>query len=281
MAMMRGFLALNDPDPKNMTVIEHLEELRSRLLVCVIAVSVAAVGSLFLYNWLISLLLVPLQPLASHLIGSSDSPVVHQVCQTTRAGARLCHNVITHHYQIKLIFTKPTDAIFLRLKLAVFPALVICVPVLLYELWMFIAPAFEVQTRRYAVPFVTLGLVLFLIGALIGYLIFPRYFSFLITIAGNNVSYLPDLNSLLNQFALIILIFGGVFELPIVLTMLSRVNIVSSSLLRRKRKVWFFIALFAGMIITPGADPFTPLIVGVLLMILYEFSIILIRMGHR
>jgi sec-independent protein translocase protein TatC len=276
MAVMRGFLALNDPDPKNMTVIEHLEELRSRLLVCVIALAVAAVGSLFLYGWLIDLLLAPLRPLASSLVGSV--PVVHHVC-ATHGGVRSCHDVTSYH--VRLIFTKPTDAIFLRLKLAVFPALVFCVPILLYELWMFIAPAFEVNTRRYVVPFVGLGMVLFCIGAVIGYFVFPRYFSFLINIAGSNVSYLPDVNSLLNQFALIILIFGGVFELPIVLTMLSRANMVSSALLRRKRKVWFFVALFAGMIITPGADPITPLIVGVLLIILYEFSIILIRMGHR
>jgi sec-independent protein translocase protein TatC len=275
---MRGFLALNDPDPKNMTVIEHLEELRSRLFVCVIAVAVASVASLVLYNWLIDLLLSPLQPLASHIVGSTDTVTIRQVCS---AGTRLCHPVPVHHWQVSLVFTKPTDAIFLRIKLALIPALVITMPILLYELWMFIAPAFEVETRRYVVPFVGLGMVLFLLGASIGYLIFPRYLTFMITIAGNNLKYLADVNSLLTQFALIVLIFGAVFELPIVLTMLSRVNLVSSSLLRRKRKVWFFIALFAGMIITPGADPITPLIVGFLLMILYEFSIILIRLGHR
>jgi sec-independent protein translocase protein TatC len=252
MAFTRGFLALNDPDPKNMTVIEHLEELRGRLMVCIIAICVAALGSLLLYGQLIALLLSPLRPLAPHLL----------------AGDRL-------------VFTAPMDALFLRIKLAIFPALVFSLPIWLYELWMYVAPAFEIDTRRYVVPFVGLGLLLFALGASIGYLVFPRYLGFLIGVGGNDLTYLADANNLLNQFAVIILIFGGVFELPIVLTLLSRVGLISSALLRRKRKVWFFIALLAGMIITPGADPITPLIVGVLLMILYEFSIVLIRMGHR
>ena len=252
MSLTRGFLALNDPDPKNMTVIEHLEELRTRLMICVIVVCVFTVASLLLYNVLINLLVSPLKPLAGHMFGGDV-----------------------------LVFSKPTDALFLRIKLAVVPGLVFSLPVLLYELWMYVAPAFDLDTRRYVVPFVGLGLVLFAIGATIGYFIFPRYLNFLTGIAGSDVKYLADANGLLDNFALIILIFGGVFELPIVLTMLSRVGIVSSAFLRRKRKVWVFVALLAGMIITPGADPFTPLIVGVLLMILYEFSIIIIRFGHR
>jgi len=245
------FLALGDPDPKNMTVIEHLEEVRSRLLVCIIVITVATLGSLFLYNFMIDLLLNPLKGVHNLALGN------------------------------RLIFTNITGGLFLRIKLALVPAAVISLPVLLYELWMFVAPAFEVETRRYVVPFVGLGMVLFAIGATIGYLIFPRYFGFLVGIAGSDVVYLPDANALINQFALIVLIFGGVFELPIVLTLLSRVNIVSSALLRRKRKISVFIALFAAMIITPGADPFTPLIVAFLLVILYEFSIILIRFTHR
>ncbi len=248
----RSFLALGDPDPKNMTVVEHLEELRRRLLVCVIVSTVAALGSLFLYDFMINLLLDPLKHVHGLALGNGT-----------------------------LIVTQITGGLFLRIKLALIPAALISLPVWLYELWMFIAPAFEVETRRLAVPFVGLGMVLFIIGAAIGYLVFPRYFGFLVGIAGSHVAYLPEANSLLNQFALIVLLFGAVFELPIVLTMLALVNIVSSNLLRRKRKIAFFAALFAGMIITPGADPFTPLIVGVLLIVLYEFSIILIRLRHR
>jgi sec-independent protein translocase protein TatC len=249
--LTRGFLALDDPDPKNMTVIEHLEELRHRLFVIVIVLAVTSVACIFLYDWMLHLLLHPLKSV--HNLAFGD----------------------------KLVVSNVTGGLFLRIKLALIPAVVISLPVLLYELWMFVAPAFEMQTRRYVVPFVGLGMVLFAIGAFIGYLVFPRYFGFLVGIAGNNVVYLPDANSLLNQFAIIVLLFGAVFELPIVLTMLAMVNIVSSPLLRRKRKIAYFAALFGGMIITPGADPITPLIVGGLLIILYEFSIVLIRFRHR
>ncbi len=251
MVLRTTFLALGDPDPKNMTVIEHLEELRKRLLVCVIVTAIAAVAGLFIYNWMIQILIHPLKGVHNLALGD------------------------------KLIFTNITGGLFLRIKLALVPAAIVSVPVWLYELWMFIAPAMEVDTRRYAVPFVGLGLVLFAIGAGIGYLVFPRYFGFLVGLGGSNVQYLPDANALLNQYAIIVLLFGAVFELPIVLTMLSRVNILSSAFLRRKRKVSYFIGIFAGMIITPGADPVTPLIVGGMLIVLYEFSIILIRLGHR
>jgi sec-independent protein translocase protein TatC len=250
-SISQRFLALNDPDPKNMTVIEHLEELRKRLFVCIIVTALAAIAGLFFYTPIFNLLTAPLNG-------------VH-----TAFGSGV------------LTFNTVTGALFLRIKLALMPAAIISVPVWLYELWMFVAPAFDIETRRYAVPFVGLGLVLFLIGAAVGYLVFPRYFGFMVGIAGPKFLYIPDAASYLSTFAILILVFGGVFELPIVLTLLSRVGIVSSSLLRRKRKVSFFLALFAGMIITPGADPITPLIVSVLLMVLYEFSIILIRLGHR
>jgi sec-independent protein translocase protein TatC len=247
----RRFLALGDPDPKNMTVIEHLEELRKRLFVCVIVAVVATGVSLFFYDFMLNFLLHPLKGVPNLALGDN------------------------------LVVTTVTVSLVLRIKLALVPAAVVCLPVWLYEFWMFIAPAFEIDTRRSVVPFVGLSLVLFLLGASVGYLVFPRYFGFLVGIGGEHVKYLPDANSLLTQYAVILLLFGAVFELPIVLMMLALVGIVSSNLLRRKRKVAIFAALFAGMIITPGADPVTPLIVGTLLVILYEFSIIMIRFGHR
>jgi sec-independent protein translocase protein TatC len=251
MAVSRSFLALNDPDPKNMTVIEHLEELRKRLFVCVIVATVATIAGLFFYDPILQILLEPLKGIKGIAFGG--------------------------HLAVSTV----TGGLFLRIKLALIPAAVVCLPVWLYELWMFTAPAFDIETRRYVVPFVGLGMLLFLMGAGIGYLVFPRYFRFMVGIAGPDVTFIADANSILNQFAILLLLFGAVFELPIVLTLLSRVNIVSSPLLRRKRKIAFFASLFAGMIITPGADPITPLIVSGLLIILYEFSIILIRLGHR
>jgi sec-independent protein translocase protein TatC len=251
MAVSHSFLALNDPDPKNMTVIEHLEEVRKRLFVCIIVTTIASIGGLFFYEQILSILITPI------------------------------HHISTVAFGGKLAVSTVTGGLFLRIKLALLPAAVVSLPVWLYQFWMFIAPAFEVETRRYVVPFVGLGMVLFIMGASIGYLVFPRYFSFLAGIGGKDIVFIADANNILNQFAILLLLFGAVFELPIVLTLLSRVNIVSSPLLRRKRKIAFFASLFAAMIITPGADPITPLIVSGLLIILYEFSIILIRLSHR
>jgi sec-independent protein translocase protein TatC len=251
MAVSRRFLALNDPDPKNMTVIEHLEEVRKRLFVIVIVTTVAAIGGLFFYDQVLAILLHPLKGL--HNLGFGDRLVVSTI----------------------------TGSLFLRIKLALIPAAVVCMPVWLYEMWMFVAPAFEIETRKYVVPFVIIGMVLFLIGASVGYVLFPRYFGFMIGIGGKNIVVLPDANNVLNQFAVLLLLFGAVFELPVVLVLLSKVGIVSSVFLRKRRKIMVFIALFSGMIITPGADPITPLIVSLLLIFLYEISIVVIRLGHR
>src|SRR6185437_14659382 len=120
MAVMLGrkFLALGDPDPKNMTVIEHLEELRKRLFVCVIVAVAATAVSLFFYDFMLNFLIHPLKGVHNLALGDN------------------------------LVVTTVTGSLVLRIKLALVPAAIVSLPVWLYEFWMFIAPAFEIDTRR-------------------------------------------------------------------------------------------------------------------------------------
>jgi sec-independent protein translocase protein TatC len=240
-------LALDDPDPKEMSIVEHLEELRSRLIVSLLAIALASVAGWFLYSIAVHLLEQPL-------------PV---------------------RYRGHLTVTTFTGAFSFRLKLSILIGIVIAVPIWLYELWMFIVPAVEVRLRRYIVPFVVLGMVLFLAGATLGYEVVPVAIRFLVGIGGPDVQYIPFAMDYLSQLGMVMLLFGAVFQLPVVLTLLARVGIISSAALRRKRKFAFFGGLAGSMIITPGADPITPLIVGGAVLILYEFSIVLIRAIHR
>ncbi len=239
-------LAIDDPDPKEMSIIGHLEEFRSRLIVSVLAIAAASVVGWFLFEPALHLLVMPL-PQQFH----------------------------------KLIFTTFTGAFTFRLKIAIIIGIAIAIPVWLYELWMFIVPAVEVDVRRYIVPFVLLGMVLFGGGVAFGYKVSQVPIHFLLSLAGTDLSYLPLANDYLTQIGMIMLLFGVIFQLPVVLTLMARVGIVSSAGLRRKRKVAFFGGLAGSMIITPGADPFTPLIVGCAVLLLYEFSIVLIRSIHR
>ena len=251
MASARNFLAISDPDPKEMTIVEHLDELRTRLIKCIVAVTLGSTLGWFLKDRLFEVLRKPLNP-----------------------------------YHIPIIMTKLTDAFVIELKLAIAIGVAITLPILLYQTWMFVAPAISVEARRYAVPFVLVGIGLFAIGVGVGYGVFPRVVWFLVSqensLGGpHSVQFLITLGDYIGQFALVMMIFGAVFELPVVLTFLALIGVTSSRFLRSKRKYAGMLGLIVAMIITPGADPLTPFITAAVVYLLYEVSIVSVRLLHR
>ncbi|HKO23397.1 MAG TPA: twin-arginine translocase subunit TatC [Chloroflexota bacterium] len=253
-SVLRNFLAINDPDPKEMTIVEHLEELRRRLIICIAVVTAGSFVGWFFRESAFNFLIVPLKPFTTHR---------------------------NHHVQF--ILTKLTDAFVVELKISIAIGIGLVLPVLLYQTWMFVAPAIAVQARRYAVPFVLLGIGLFIVGAGVGYAVFPRVVQFLVSQQHSlpEAQFLLTVGDYVSQFALVMLIFGAVFELPVVLTFLALIGAISSRFLRAKRRHAGMIGLVVAMIITPGADPITPFITAAVVYLLYEFSIILVRAIHR
>ncbi len=249
MASVRNLLALNDPDPKEMSVVNHLDELRQRLIKCIIAVSLGSIVGWFVRNGVFDLLVAPLKP----------------------------------YKNVSIVLGKLTDGFVIELKLSIAIGIAIGLPVLLYQAWMFVAPAISVHTRRYVVPFVLLGVVLFAIGVGFGYGVFPLVVRFLVSQANgfDQVRQLYQLGDYVAQFALVMIVFGAVFEMPVVLTFLAMIGLITSRFLRTKRKIAAMLGLIAAMIITPGADPITPFITAAVVYILYEFSIIMVRLIHR
>lgn len=252
MASVRNVLALNDPDPKEMTIVEHLEELRYRLIVCLITITAGSVVGWFVKEYVWNLLAAPMTHYEKSI------------------GARL-------------VLGSLTDPFVIEIKIAIAVGIALVLPVLLYQGWMFVAPAVSVHARRYAVPFVLLGIVLFIIGVIVGYLVFPLVVRFLLGQAGNfhGAQALIQISSYVGQFALVLLVFGVVFEMPVVMSFLAQIGIVSSRWLRSKRKQAGILALICAMIITPGADPITPFVTACVVYLLYEFSIIMVRAIHR
>jgi sec-independent protein translocase protein TatC len=255
MAKARNFLALNDPDPKEMSVVDHLDELRHRLIVCIITVAVGSVAGWFVKIPVYRGLVAPLLP------------YMH------KSGAE----------HVTIVLPSITAGFTLYLKLSIAVGIILGLPVLLYQIWMFIAPAVSLQARRYAVPFVLVGILLFLVGGTVGYFIFPRVVSFLVSISTGleGAQFFLPLDAYVAQFALVMVIFGAVFEMPVVLTFLAMIGITSSRWLRSKRKYAGMLGLIGAMIITPGADPFTPFITAGVVYLLYEASIISVRLLHR
>ncbi len=247
--------AVEDEAPAQ-TLIEHLDDLRRVLIVCLIAWAVAT-GLAFLVNHALIQLLE--HPLMLALTRRGPSPFGHTV-----------------------IVTSPIEGLSIPFKVAALVGFVAALPVVAWQAWTFIAPGLRRAERRLAGPFVAGTIICFALGAAFAYLIMPIGLSFLASFLGTDAVYLPDLNAYLSFFLLVIAVFGITFEMPVVLTLLAALRIISSATLRRWRRPAVFAIIAVALVITPGADPFTPTLLSAALLILYEASILVIRhLLHR
>jgi len=151
-------------------------------------------------------------------------------------------------------------------------------PVTLYQLWGFLAPAFGAVTNRYAPIFIGSGLGLFTAGAATGFFVIPLAVTFFAKFQSSDLQILPFANEYVSFVALILMVFGLSFELPLVLVSLSAVGVTSSRWLASKRLVAFFACFVFATVVTPGADLVSPLILGGILYMLFELSIAVSRL---
>lgn len=234
----------------SMTLVEHLEELRRRIFVCLVAIAVCSIVAFIFWSPILGFLLTPLPAIS---------------------------NSLHPHGGQQLIIHGIGEGFTVALELAVVVGIAVSSPIVLYQLWGFIAPGLTRRERRYAAPFTFLGVALFFIGAAIGFVVLRYPVQWLLLFGQSRFDPLIDAGSYFGFVAFFLLAFGVVFELPLVLTFLSLVGIVSSRLLRQKRKyAWFGLWVLA-TVITPGADPYSPIIIGVAMTALYELSIVLMR----
>jgi sec-independent protein translocase protein TatC len=247
-------------DERRMTVTEHLQELRRVLIVSLIAwVAGTAVSAVFTEK-LIGLLENPLRTVLAH--------------QTSRliSGLKLTGPIVT----------SPTELFTIPLKVAMLGGLVLSLPIVLWQVWTFVAPGLRPAERRFAGPFIASALVLFAAGSALGYFLMPIWLNILITFIGGNATYFPDLNQYLSFLLTVIVAFGITFELPVVVCLLGLLGIVSSRWLQRRRKVVWAVIIVGAELVTPGADPFSPLLLAVPLLGLFELSVlVLARVLHR
>ncbi len=220
----------------------HLEELRKRLVACFIAIGIGFVIS---YGFKEKLFDILSHPLISAM-GADD----------------------------KLIFTGLPEAFFTYLKVALLSGLMLAAPVILYQFWVFVAPGLYQKERRLLVPIVFLSSVFFVGGALFGYfIVFPFGFKFFLGFASETIQPLPSMKEYLSFSAKLLLAFGLVFELPLIITFLAKLGLVSVDFLKKNRK-YALILFFAGSAILTPPDVVTQIMMAVPLMLLYEISII-------
>jgi len=240
-----------------MTLIEHLGELRARLLVSVVAVLVGTIGGWFLFGPVFSVLKHP------YCAALKAHPTLNPF-----AGGRCV-----------LAFQGVTEPFLLKLKIATFTGFVFALPVVLYEVWRFITPGLTSRERKFALPFVMSSLVLFAMGTWFAFFTLPKGLNFLLGFAGTrDVVSLLTITKYVNFVVFLIIAFGVSFEFPLLLISLTAVGVLSSAKLREWRRYAIVgIAIFAA-VITPSQDWFTMSAMMLPLIVFYELSILVSRL---
>lgn len=245
----------DDIEASRAPLIEHLIELRQRLLWSVIAIAIAFVGCFYFAEDIFNILVVPFERAA-------EEPV-------------------------SFIFTSPQEFFFTQMKLAFFGALFLAFPVIASQLYMFVAPGLYKNERGAFYPYLFATPILFVIGAnLVYFVVMPLAMNFFLGTqqVGEDVQVkielLPRVSEYLGLIMTLIFAFGLVFQLPIVLTLLARVGLTSADGLKTKRKYAIVIAFLAAAVLTPP-DPISQIGLALPTILLYEISILAVRFVER
>ena len=173
------------------------------------------------------------------------------------------------------------DAFVIQMKISIVVGIILAMPVLLYQLWAFVAPGLTPSERRTVRPWIPLALLFFVLGVAIAYFILPFAIAFLFSFTDDVLVAQPAAGPYFDFVTTLFLVFGLIMEFPIVLIGLSRVGIVTSTRLRTSRRMIILaISIFAA-VATPGGDLISPIVLGGTMYILFELTVIFIRRSGR
>ena len=238
-----------------MSLVDHLEELRRRIIISAVAIVLFSIVAFIFREQILDLVTLPLPNTA---LGLKGVDVNHRLVVDTVGGS----------------FT-----VFLKLSVAA--GIAASTPVILYQLWAFVAPGLTRRERKWAGPFVFIGVMLLFIGIVVGFITLRFPVQWLVNFGQGDFLELVTADNYFTFVAFFMLAFGIVFELPLVLTFLAQIGIVSSQMLRRKRAIALVILWVLSTVLTPGTDPYSPVILGAAMTVLYELSIIMIRVTKK
>ncbi|MCK5514134.1 MAG: twin-arginine translocase subunit TatC [Deltaproteobacteria bacterium] len=223
----------------------HLDELRKRIIICIVAVAVGFFGSYFFAEQIFDILIKPLQ---------AELPP-----------------------DSMFIFTGLPEAFFVYLKLSLFGGILLASPVLLWEVWCFVAPGLYDQEKKYVYPFVIFSTLLFATGVSFGYfVVFPIAFKFFMGYSSEIIKPLPSIKEYLNFSCKLLFAFGVVFELPLFTLFLAKIGLVNEKMLRSKRK-FAILGIFAVAAILTPPDVVSQILMAIPLLVLYEISILVAK----
>lgn len=237
-----------DPDPRDddrtwdMPFLDHLEDLRKRLIKAVLAIVIMSGVAFYFADILVRVMIEPLGP------------------------------------DIKLHITEVTGSFYAYFKIALIFGIVGALPIVFYQLWGFIAPGLYRREKAMILPLILVSTILFAIGAgFCYYWVLPFALKFLIGFSGDLFSPIITVGSYISFAGMLLLAFGFGFQLPVVAYLLGKAGLISSKVLSKGRRYAIVIILIVAAILTPTPDIFTQCLLAVPLYILYEISIVVVR----
>lgn len=239
-----------NPDGR-MSLLDHLRELRRRVIVVILIVSAGAVIGYLGYDWILGFLKHP-----------------------------YCHVSYHHRFEARnqqdcsLVFRNPLDGFTTRLKVSVIAGAILTAPFWLYQLWAFVTPGLRRNERRWSIGFIGSSMLLFTAGGGLAYVTLSKGLDVLISSSGAGVQSQLDVASYISFVTLVIVVFGASFELPLLIVMLNAVRILPFSILKRGQRIGIFLIFLFAAVATPSTDPFTMTAMAVPMVLLFELSVL-------
>jgi sec-independent protein translocase protein TatC len=235
-------LELEEAADGKMSFLEHLDELRKRLM--------WAIGALFA-GFLIALF----------FIDTIFGFIMRPLAATLPAGRMM-------------IYTEPTEAFMLQLKVAALAGVVIAAPAVMWQLWLFIAPGLYRREKRLALPFIVSTSLLFVAGAAFNhYVVFPIAFTFMGSFTKDYMEFMPRITPVFSLYSQLLLAFGIIFQMPVLVFTLARLGLVTAGFLWKNTKYAILIIFVISAVITPTSDVVTQTLMAAPMLVLYVVSI--------
>ena len=231
-------------DNGRMSFLEHLDELRKRLILAVLAALVGCVVAFVFIKEIFAFVIGPLKAMLSN--GGT------------------------------FIATEPTEIFMLYLKVGALTGLCIAMPFILWQLWLFIAPGLYAHEKKFAIPFVLFSSVFFFAGAAFShYIAFPYTWTFFLSFESDLVKFMPKLGPTFALYVKMLLGFAAIFQMPVLVLALARMGVVSARFLIKNTKYAILIIFILGAVLSPGGDIPSQLMMAGPMLVLYGFSILI------